>query len=225
MKVFIASLTLLLLVGCGGSGSSSTPTTPDVPTPTVPPVDTTQTDTVPTGELVKWAVPVDAAGFEGSATFCDLDNDGKLEGIVPVAVVDGPELSFLMVVEGDTGAVRWQSALGDASYAYPLCVDVNDDGVLDILTGGRTKHLIALNGVDGTDGSTALTNNMSFSSGTPALGDLNGNGVLDILYAETSALTATNGGIVLIEFPGALPPQTNATNSFRGMPLHNGYTP
>ncbi len=494
MKAFIASITLLLLVGCGGSGSSTTPTTPDVPTPTPPPVDTSAY-TVPTGELVKWAVPVDAAGFEGSATFCDLDNDGKLEGIVPVAVVDGPELSFLAVIEGDSGEVRWQSAPGDASYAYPLCVDVNDDGVLDILTGGRTKDLVALNGVsgepiwhfntvnpdaallgntysaaaetatpstvfftsgggggierlvgklfaidlsgqiiaswiepamrevyttpalyrapsgelylaiasggetlpgsifvltfdetdktfsvvsevpstcqiagwvaspvfaditndgipevinsdycgatiamslegevkwqansdqlyatsnpamadlngdgtldvinafaslnwslpdtydlavsqviainglngeimwkhdfntlissslvvadyngdqtadvftinidglfgtlnesslvvlDGTDGSTALTNNMSFSSGTPALGDLNGNGVLDILYAETSALTATNGGIVLIEFPGVMPPESNTTNSFRGMPLHDGYIP
>ncbi|NQZ06149.1 MAG: hypothetical protein HRT35_03220 [Algicola sp.] len=493
MKAFIVSITLLLLVGCGGSSSSPTPT--DVPNPPVPPDNTTSTYTVPTGELVKWAVPVDAAGFEGSATYCDLDNDGTLEGIVPVAVVDGPELSFLMVVEGDTGAVRWQSAPGDASYAYPLCVDVNDDGVLDILTGGRTKDLIALSGVDGqpiwqfntvnpdaallgntysaaaetispstifftsgggggierlvgklfaidlsgaiiaswiepqnreiyttpalyrsptgilylavgsggetlpgsifilsydendkafsvvseipsscqiagwiaspvfadvtgdgipevinsdycgatlamslageviwqansdqlyatsnpamadlngdgildvinafaslnwsipdsydlavsqviainglngevmwkhdfntlissslvtadyngdqiadifsinidglfgslnesslvvldgTDGSIALTNNMSFSSGTPALGDLNGNGVLDMLYAETSALTATNGGIVLLEFPGVIPPQTNTSNSFRGMPLHNGYIP
>jgi hypothetical protein len=152
-----SSITLFLLVGCGGSGSDPVVVTPPPtnppptnPPPTnPPPTDPTEDYTVPTGDLVAWARKVSNAGFECSATHCDLDNDGKLEGIVPVAVVDHPELSYMMVLEGQSGDIRWQSEMGSGGYAYPLCVDVNADGVLDVITGGRTRDIQGLSGVDG----------------------------------------------------------------------------
>jgi hypothetical protein len=64
---------------------------------------------------------------------------------------------------------------------------------------------------------------MVSSSGTPALGDLNGNGILDILYVETTSFSADDSGVVLLEFPGVMLPSTTTVNSFRGMPVHNEY--
>lgn len=131
MRSFITLLTFALLAACGDSGSSI----PDY--------------TVPTGELIQWAHMVESSSFEGSATHCDLNDNGSLEAIIPIAVVDHPELSYLMVVDGVSGAINWQSTKGMASYAYPLCKDVNADGILDILTGGRTQDIVALSGING----------------------------------------------------------------------------
>lgn len=96
----------------------------------------------------RWAVEVGAA-FEGSPAYCDLDGDGQREALVPVAPTDLPERSYLQIIDPVTGELGKRSRLGDASFAYPLCVDVDRDGVLDVITGGRIRDVIALSGVEG----------------------------------------------------------------------------
>jgi hypothetical protein len=176
----------MLLSGCGGSGSS-TPT-PDAPTPTPPPVDNTPTYTPPTGELIAWARALPGAGFEGSATHCDLDNDGALEAVVPIAVVDHPESSYMVAMSGDSGNMLWQSAMGDASFGYPLCVDVNDDGVFDVLAGGRTRDMMALSGVDGTPIWRFTTQNPDIIEGNTY------SAVAETEHPETIFFTSGGGG-------------------------------
>ncbi len=95
-----------------------------------------------------WSLELGSA-FEGSPAYCDLDGDGQREALVPVAPTDHPEQSYLQIVDPRTGEEGKRTRFGDASFAYPLCTDVDRDGVLDIITGGRIRDVIAVSGVDG----------------------------------------------------------------------------
>jgi outer membrane protein assembly factor BamB len=97
---------------------------------------------------VRWEYPI-SPGFEGSPALCDLEHDGRLEAIVPVAIPDRPDASYLVVLDAATGQLRWETGPGQASFAYPLCVDVTGDRVDDVLVGGRIDDVRALSGVDG----------------------------------------------------------------------------
>ena len=97
---------------------------------------------------IRWQVPMKGAE-EGSPSICDLDHDGKPEALVPIAVPDHPEASYLFALDAATGAIRWQTAPGTASYANPYCVDLDRDGVDDVVAGGRVGDVVAVSGVDG----------------------------------------------------------------------------
>ena len=92
-------------------------------------------------------------GFEGSPAYCDLDGDGQEEAIVAVGSGAAPmplDPAYVEAVDGRTGSRIWRAAQGNSGFAYPLCRDVDGDGVLDVLTAGRFGDVRALSGVDGT---------------------------------------------------------------------------
>ena len=101
-----------------------------------------------------WILSEDpGTGFEGSPAYCDLDGDGQDEAIVAVSAGTAPlpqDPAYIEVVDPRTGSRLWRAAQGNSGFAYPLCRDVNADGVLDILTAGRLGDVRALSGVDGT---------------------------------------------------------------------------
>ena len=97
---------------------------------------------------VEWSRPLLAPGLEGSTALCDLDGDGRLEMITGIATEVQPRI-YTRVSDALTGVEKWTSAPGDGGFAYPYCVDVNDDGVLDVLVAGRLGAVLALSGVDG----------------------------------------------------------------------------
>ncbi len=103
---------------------------------------------------VAWMLGEDpGVGFEGSPTYCDLDGDGQDEAIVAVGSGAAPfplDPAYVEAVDPLTGSRLWRSSQGDAGFAYPLCRDVDEDGVLDVLTGGRFGDVRSLSGVDGT---------------------------------------------------------------------------
>jgi outer membrane protein assembly factor BamB len=103
---------------------------------------------------VAWTLSEDlGTGFEGSPTYCDLDGDGQDEAIVAVGSGTAPfplDPAYVEAVDPQTGTRLWRSAQGDAGFAYPLCRDVDGDGVLDVLTGGRFGDVKALSGADGS---------------------------------------------------------------------------
>lgn len=103
---------------------------------------------------VAWTLGEDpGTGFEGSPVYCDLDGDGQDEAVVAVGSGAGPsplDLAYIEVVDPVTGSRIWRAAQGDSGFAYPLCRDVDRDGVLDVLTAGRFGDVRALSGVDGT---------------------------------------------------------------------------
>ncbi|MDA8021072.1 MAG: PQQ-like beta-propeller repeat protein [Thermoanaerobaculia bacterium] len=94
-----------------------------------------------------------SSGFEGSPTYCDLDGDGQEEAIVAVGSGTNPpgvDPAYVEAVDPLTGSRLWRAAEGDSGFAYPLCRDVNGDGILDVLSAGRFGDVRALSGVDGS---------------------------------------------------------------------------
>lgn len=86
-------------------------------------------------------------GFEGSPTLCDLDHDGRLELVAPVASDLFP--GELRVLDAQNGALRFRNAEAHAAYSYPFCTDVNADGTDDVLIAGRGSDVWAISGTDG----------------------------------------------------------------------------
>jgi hypothetical protein len=102
-----------------------------------------------------WTVdPPAGLGFEGQITNCDLDGDGQIEAIVPIADPlfrpNAIDQSYIDVINPVTGQRIFRSATGEGGFAAPLCDDVNSDGVRDIIIGGRLGDIRALSGVDGS---------------------------------------------------------------------------
>lgn len=103
---------------------------------------------------VAWMLSEDpGVGFEGSPTYCDLDGDGQDEAIVAVGSGAAPmpaDPAYVEAVDPRTGSRLWRASQGNSGFAYPLCRDVDGDGLLDVLTAGRFGDVRALSGVDGT---------------------------------------------------------------------------
>lgn len=97
-----------------------------------------------------WSVSMQY-GYEGSLALCDLDGDGSLELIAPLTSFFGdlrPD-SYVMVLDARSGATRFETGADIGGFAYPFCVDVDDDGVKDVIVAGRSGDLWALSGTDG----------------------------------------------------------------------------
>ncbi len=98
---------------------------------------------------VVWTVPMEF-GFEGSLALCDLDGDGHAElvGSMTSFFGDFAPDSYVVAIDAVHGKVRAQTGPHVGGFAYPFCVDVDDDGVLDVLVSGRSGDVEALSGTD-----------------------------------------------------------------------------
>ena len=135
-------------------------------------------------------------GSESTVATGDLDGDGDLDALVANQIdPDATETSRVYRLEnvGSTSdpAYRMQGTLDlPAAYHYaPALADLNDDGTLDLLLGtwdGRIAHYRGTG--DGTFTSVAdpLVELPRGSNAMPALGDLDGDGDLDLVVGESS---------------------------------------
>jgi len=123
----------------------------------------------------------------GSPGAADLNRDGALDFVAG----GGIESRFgnVMAVCGATGDVLWRTELRDEVFTRPVLLDLNADCVADVVVGGRTGVLVAL---DGRDGATLWQFAESdprddgiFNWLTPQpIDDLTGDGVPELLFAN-----------------------------------------
>jgi hypothetical protein len=161
----------------------------------------------------------------------DVDSDGQLEviigGDVSCTVLNDPNLcnrynvpsgGFLWVIKYD-GTVLARRWFDQAMYSSPAIADLNNDGKLEIVVGtgqafsGKGYYVIAMH-LDTTKPVTeSLVTNWQTSVvgrtlSSPAVGDLNGDGVLDVVqiikYGDwgTPVGPAANNGSYVYAFRG-----------------------
>ena len=94
-----------------------------------------------------WTSPEMLLNVEGSASLCDIDGDGTLELVQSASSeADGVQVAAFEVSDGTE---LWRSNVGDGGFV-PVCRDVNGDGRLDLLLGGRGRDVVAISGLDGS---------------------------------------------------------------------------
>ncbi len=151
-----------------------------------------------------WALTGDSATFS-SPRLADLDGNG-----VPLVVVghglEGVHLTRTLVNGGSgsltahelkTGALRWRFESDRELFGTPTFVDLNRDGRLDVVIGGRDAALAAVNGINGE----VLwrwrlprkgPGRFNFYTAQP-LPDQDGDGVQDLLCANGGDVTKGPG--------------------------------
>lgn len=124
----------------------------------------------------------------------DVDGDGFDDVVATATKGDGIE-SYVYVLDGQTGSLIWShNIVGRSGYTTegtPSIADVDKDGVLDVVTGSTSMKVYALSGVDGSEIWTFDVANPSPSA--PALADINGDTVMDVVIATGDIVYCITG--------------------------------
>jgi hypothetical protein len=148
----------------------------------------------------------------------DLDGDGSIEVVAAT-------LSGGLWVFGADGSVRegfpvFHPAVGDTDpdhlyddgwFSSPALGDIDEDGQLEIVIGGMDQHLYVFN-ADGTD-TDGWPVRLSFPGyedlgtrivSSPALGDLDGDGDLELVIGTNETLNGTYGPVYALQGDGTV---------------------
>lgn len=147
-----------------------------------------------TGAVV-WNVPASALLFS-IPTLVDVNGDGVLDVLV------GGNSAGVKALDGRTGALVRTYPVALAGYTASLA-DINGDGTPEIFFPGDDKALHAY-WINGTQIWAASSKDWSFLEGSVGIGDVNGDGRLEVVSGDDSnngaeiALDAANGSVVWI---------------------------
>lgn len=143
----------------------------------------------------------------GSPALVDVNGDGKTD------VVVGSGDKSLYAIDGPTGKKIWSLLLGAlVAYSSPAITDLDGDGDLDAVIGTSydkvNDYYPLIVAVDLARGAQIwnFTSPAQYDSfyGTPAVGDVDGNGQPEVVLSDSGSLYALVGatGAVLWEAPG-----------------------
>jgi outer membrane protein assembly factor BamB len=99
---------------------------------------------------VKWIVGFQDLGAYASPRTCDLNKDGILDIVLGAGRNEFQTTdSAVIALNGATGEVLWLASADDQIVGSSTFLDINQDGVKDVIIGGRGANLMALRGQDG----------------------------------------------------------------------------
>ena len=131
--------------------------------------------------------------YENSKHFHELRNHGITQDKLGKYVANA-----IVVVDYETLETKWKVQLDLSTdevnfkayiYSAPTAVDLDGDGVMEIVVGTSVGFLYVLSGKDGTTLS-GFPKQMGEIQGQVAVADLTGNGFLDIIAADTRGSVA-----------------------------------
>jgi outer membrane protein assembly factor BamB len=162
------------------------------------PKDARQTE-FPGSKIEKaWTATFPNLGTLSSPRTADLNQDGVLDIIVGMGRLEfQPIDTAIVALDGKTGDILWSRPAVDQIFGSALLMDITGDGIEDIVIGGRSATLQAINGATGVliwefsqhiDKSLIQVKYFNFYN-PQSIPDQTGDGIPDILIS--------NGGNVL----------------------------
>ncbi len=188
-------------------------------------------------EMWSWSVHLDLttdhtrfkALIHGSPSVADLDGDGVSEVII------GTSLGLLYVLDGDTGFVRRHFPMQFHEIQSTVAVaDIQGNSDLEIIVADMGGNLVVINAQGEVIWDISLSGVLPF---TPTIGDVNGDGQLDIVVVAASEEDNSNSGdamshlwaidgstgLVLEGYPRSLPSNAIASAPVLLVDLHDYY--
>ena len=135
---------------------------------------------------IKWTRGI--SSFSNLAALADFDGDN----IAEVVVVDINSVVYLL--DGTDGSTKWSKSLGGGTVwsSSPSVADIDDDSILEIVIGIDNGVVYA---VDGTNGNIEWSKNVTSTEirSSPAIGDIDGNGTVEVVMVLKDKTVALNG--------------------------------
>ena len=129
-----------------------------------------------TGEIL-WSAEVGGC-YQSAPLLFDQDDDGVLDVVVSLWFEDA-----VRGFSGLDGSLRWETPIGGWTYHAGSFGDLSGDGVPDVALGDYSGTLWALDGTDGSMLWSVLLPGERYVFGPTAMGDLDGDGSLEIVVA------------------------------------------
>lgn len=97
-----------------------------------------------------WEKSIPGIGSQSSPLASDLNNDGTLDIVIGAGENEYQESTQgVLAIDGVTGNIIWQAPCIDQIFGSPTLIDINSDNIEDVIIGGRSSQLYALNGING----------------------------------------------------------------------------
>jgi outer membrane protein assembly factor BamB len=151
-----------------------------------------------TGQV--WEMNFPGIGIHSSPRVTDLNQDGVKDIIIGCGKKEFEKTpTGVLAVDGKTGKVIWRVPARDQIFGSAALMDIDKDGVEDVIIGGRAAELKAINGRTGKvlweffpEGNKVKPRTKGFYNfyNPQVIPDQNNDGVEDILV--------TNGGDILV---------------------------
>ena len=97
-----------------------------------------------------WEKSIPKIGSQSSPLASDLNGDNILDIIIGAGENEYQQSpQGVLAIDGSSGEIIWQAPCIDQIFGSPTLLDINSDDTDDIIIGGRSSQLYALNGVNG----------------------------------------------------------------------------
>jgi hypothetical protein len=137
--------------------------------------------------------------IQSSPAIGDIDSDGKPEVVVL------SDSGYVYALNGEDGSSTWVKHIGGgysrgSSKTAPVLADVDQDGKLEIIARTNEDYLAVLKGENGEDDTVSryfLGDDLVDETLSPCVGDVDGDGQLEILFQTESALLILSSSLSL----------------------------
>jgi outer membrane protein assembly factor BamB len=97
-----------------------------------------------------WSVEFQGMGIHSSPRAADLNGDGIKDLVIGCSKKEFEKLdSGVIAINGATGEILWKVNARDQMFGSANFLDINHDGVSDVIIGGRAAELKAIDGKNG----------------------------------------------------------------------------